>query len=81
MAENDLFFNLVEEKFVWQISYPPANDASQGNFFLPKMGVRTKCRISPFVLNVYHLQSEKCYMICVQVTFRRSRTTEEILPI
>ena len=55
------FFYLVEEKIVWQISYPPANDASQGNFFLPKMGVHT-CSI-------------------LTVTFRRSRTTEEILPI
>ena len=23
-------------KFVWQISYPPANGESQGNYFLPK---------------------------------------------
>ena len=23
-------------KFVWQISYPPANEASQGNYFLPE---------------------------------------------
>ena len=28
--------NQVEVKFVWQISYPPANGASQGNYFLPK---------------------------------------------
>ena len=24
--------NYVEVKFMWQISYPPANGASQGNF-------------------------------------------------
>ena len=28
--------NQVEVKFVWQISYPPANGASQGIYFLPK---------------------------------------------
>ena len=30
------FLNQVEVKFVWQISYPPANVVSQGNYFLPK---------------------------------------------
>ena len=29
--------NLVEVKFVWKISYPPVNGASQGNYFLAKM--------------------------------------------
>ena len=28
--------------FVWQISYPPANGASQGKYFLPKMWFQPK---------------------------------------
>ena len=34
--KNNVFYNSVEVKFVWQISYSPANGASQGNYFLPK---------------------------------------------
>ena len=34
-AEGQKTFNQVEVKFVWQISYPPANGASLGRFFWP----------------------------------------------
>ena len=33
------------------------------------MGVRTKPQIYPFVLNVYYLQCDKIYTICVKVPF------------
>ena len=31
--------NSVEVKFMWQISYPPANGVSQSNYFLPKIDI------------------------------------------
>ena len=39
--------DLLEVKFVWQISYPPANGVCQGNYFLPKMQKRIRRASGP----------------------------------
>ena len=40
--------NSVEVKFVRQIPYPPANRASQGNYFLPKKTDRQANSLTPY---------------------------------